>query len=60
MNCKKYTQKEKNTCHYTYPNCPRHWICYEYIAHHRKKNELPACYFSKEKEKTYNRRIENR
>jgi len=34
-------------------------MCCEYIKHHRKNNELPDCYFSKEKEKTYDRSIEN-
>ncbi len=59
-------QKEKNlkTCPCTYlpagkagPDCPRKGICCECIKHHRENGELPACYFSAEAEKTYDRSI---
>ncbi len=56
MECKK--EINKKSCNCTYP-CQRKGICCECIAHHRKSKELPACYFSKEKEKTYNRSIDN-
>jgi len=53
-------QKERNiqNCPCTYPGCPRKGICCECIRHHRENNELPACYFSAEAEKTYDRSIE--
>jgi hypothetical protein len=45
-------------CNCTYP-CDKRGKCDECIAYHRKRKELPACYFSKEKEKSYDRSIEN-
>lgn len=54
-------RKENNLerCNCTYPGCPRKGICCECIAYHKKKGELPGCYFSTEAEKTYDRSIEN-
>jgi len=70
-----YCKKEQNLkdCPCSWPNCPRlqptllilssfAWapgICCECIRHHLVKNELPACFFSKEAEKTYDRSIDN-
>jgi len=60
-------QKEKNlkTCPCTYlpagrqgPYCPRKGICCECLRYHLANNELPACCFSRETEKTYDRSIE--
>lgn len=52
-------QKENlKTCPCTYPSCPRKGICCQCIRHHREKWQLPACYFSPEIEKTYDRSIE--
>lgn len=53
-------EKENNLkdCPCTYPGCKRKGICCQCISHHREKGELPACYFSKEAEKTYDRSIE--
>lgn len=53
-------QRENNlkTCPCTYPGCPRKGLCCECIRHHQKAGELPACYFSAEAEKTYDRSIE--
>jgi len=57
MECK---QKENlKDCPCTWPDCPRKGICCECIRHHWKKGELPACFFSKKAEKTYDRSIEN-
>ena len=52
-------QKERNLkdCHCTYSGCPRKGICCECIRHHREAGELPACYFTKAEEKTYDRSI---
>lgn len=56
MECNK-TKNLKN-CSCTYEPCSRKGICCECIAYHRANGELPACYFSKEGERTYNRSIE--
>jgi len=43
------------TCPCTYPDCPRKGKCCECIKYHLASNELPACCFSKEAEKTFDR-----
>ncbi|MDA3800003.1 MAG: DUF6485 family protein [Kiritimatiellae bacterium] len=48
---------DKCTC--TYTSCGRWGKCCECVAYHKDKKQLPACYFSKEAEKTYDRSIEN-
>lgn len=45
----------KCTC--TYEPCTRKGMCCECIAYHRALGELPACYFTYEQEKTYDRSI---
>ena len=45
-------------CPCTYPNCERKGTCCECLKHHLKHNELPACCFSKEAEKTFDRSFE--
>jgi hypothetical protein len=45
------------TCPCTYPGCPRKGICCECIKYHLENDELSACCFSKEAEKTYDRSI---
>ena len=57
MECKQ--EKNLKTCPCTYPGCPRKGICCECLKYHLENDELPACYFSHEAEKTYNRSIEN-
>ncbi len=57
MNCKK--ESNFKSCNCSYPSCSRKGICCECISYHKKNNELPACYFPKELEKTYDRSIEN-
>ncbi len=55
MDCKKEQNLKNCACTY---DCPRKGLCCECIKHHREKNELPACYFSKDQEKTYDRSID--
>ena len=43
------------TCNCTYEPCPRKGKCCECISYHLKYDELPACVFSREVEKTYDR-----
>ncbi|PIP55092.1 MAG: hypothetical protein COX07_01765 [Bacteroidetes bacterium CG23_combo_of_CG06-09_8_20_14_all_32_9] len=51
-------EKNIKNCNCTYP-CSRKGKCCECISYHRRMGELPACYFSKDFEKTYNRTIDN-
>ncbi|MFW5870745.1 MAG: DUF6485 family protein [Candidatus Sumerlaeota bacterium] len=53
--------KEKNMgrCNCTYEPCPRKGVCCECIAYHKAMDELPACYFSDDVERTYDRSISN-
>ncbi|HOW26901.1 MAG TPA: DUF6485 family protein [Elusimicrobiota bacterium] len=54
MECNK-TKNMKN-CNCTYP-CSRKGLCCECVAYHRASGELPACYFDKTAEKTYDRSV---
>lgn len=56
MECKKEQNLERCNC--TYEGCPRKGMCCECIQHHLKKDEVPACFFSEEAEKTYDRSME--
>lgn len=53
------SEKNKAHCSCTYEPCPRKYKCCECLQHHRKSDELPACYFNSEFEKTYDRSIGN-
>jgi hypothetical protein len=55
MDCKMDTNMARCNC--TYEPCSRKGICCECIAYHRSANELPACYFSAEAERTYDRSV---
>ena len=57
MECKQNELKE--TCPCTYPGCPRKGKCCECLKYHLSNDELPACCFPPEIEKTYDRTIEN-
>ncbi|MFA6321278.1 MAG: DUF6485 family protein [Candidatus Omnitrophota bacterium] len=58
MNCSN-EKRNKLMCNCSYPGCPRHGVCCDCLAYHRSSGELPACYFSKAAEKTYDRSVEN-
>ncbi|WP_439647468.1 DUF6485 family protein [Brucepastera parasyntrophica] len=49
------TENAKN-CNCTYP-CSKKGICCECISYHRRSGELPACYFSPEEERSYDRSV---
>lgn len=51
-------EKNRKECPCTYP-CDKRGKCCECIAYHRKNRELPACYFTKGAERTYDRSVEN-
>ncbi|MFH1621987.1 MAG: DUF6485 family protein [Candidatus Omnitrophota bacterium] len=46
-------------CNCSYDSCSRKGICCECLIYHRKSNQLPACYFSDDVERTYDRSIAN-
>jgi hypothetical protein len=50
--------KNMKMCNCTYP-CSKKGRCCDCLAYHRSNGELPACYFNKEYEKTYDRSINN-
>ncbi len=56
MNCKKQENLDKCPC--TYPGCPRKGVCCDCLSHHLSNKQLPACCFSKEGEKTFDRSFE--
>lgn len=56
--CQKKKQNLAN-CNCSYEPCARRGICCECIFYHRKNNQLPACFFPPDIEKTYDRSIEN-
>lgn len=51
--------KEKNLkrCNCTYEPCERKGICCECITYHARMKQLPACFFNKQGEATYERSI---
>ena len=53
MGCKK--EDNLKGCPCTYPGCSKKGICCECIKHHLQANELPACCFPPEVEKTFDR-----
>ena len=55
MDCRVVANKK--LCNCTYEPCSRKGRCCECVEYHRLMAELPACYFSKEQEATYDRSI---
>ncbi|MDD4909567.1 MAG: DUF6485 family protein [Candidatus Omnitrophica bacterium] len=45
-------------CNCSYEPCSRKGVCCECLHYHRKNGQLPACFFSSDVEKTYDRSIE--
>ncbi|MCD6117494.1 hypothetical protein J7K93_10800 [bacterium] len=54
--CKNYTENMAS-CNCTYEPCSRKGYCCECIRYHRSRDELPACYFPDEVERTFDRSI---
>jgi len=53
MECTAGTQLKSCTC--TYGSCPHHGRCCACVANHRRNNEIPGCFFSKEGEALWDR-----
>lgn len=51
-------EKNRAGCNCTYEPCPRKGICCECLSYHRESGELPACFFTAEVERTYDRSVE--
>lgn len=56
MECIKNHNKKQCNC--SYNPCPRKGKCCECLRYHLSENQLPACCFSDDIEKTYDRSIE--
>ena len=54
MDCPNYEQNLAD-CNCTYEPCSKKGKCCECVAYHRRSGELPACFFSDDVEKTYDR-----
>ena len=50
-------ESNKAHCNCTYEPCPRKGICCECIRYHLRMNELPACFFPDDVERTFDRSI---
>lgn len=50
-------QENKSRCNCTYEPCSRKGICCECIQYHLRMKQLPACFFPKDVERTYDRSI---
>ena len=51
--------KNKKICNCTYEPCSRKGICCECFQYHLKNDQVPACFFPADVEKTYDRSIDN-
>lgn len=49
--------KNKRRCNCSYEPCSRKGICCECIQYHLGNDQFPACFFSDDVEKTYDRSI---
>ncbi|MCG2703053.1 MAG: DUF6485 family protein [Candidatus Omnitrophica bacterium] len=50
-------KRNLNSCNCTYDPCSRKRMCCECLHYHRQMDQLPACFFNKEDEQTYDRSI---
>ena len=57
MECKK--ESNLKNCNCTYEPCTRKGMCCECVRYHRANGELPACFFSDETEKTFDRSVKH-
>ncbi len=57
MECKQ--EQNIKRCNCSYDPCSRKGVCCDCIQYHWQAGEFPACFFPADKEKTYDRSIEN-
>lgn len=53
MDCKK--ERNLKNCNCTYEPCSRKGLCCDCLAYHLNMNQLPACAFPEDAERTYDR-----
>jgi hypothetical protein len=53
MECK--SASNRGSCNCTYEPCSRKGVCCECIQYHKRSGELPACFFTPDVERTYDR-----
>jgi hypothetical protein len=51
------TKENLKSCNCSYTPCSRKGSCCECLAYHRSLEELPACYFTRDEERTYDRSV---
>ncbi len=56
MECEE--DRNRPDCNCSYPGCPRKGVCCECLSYHLERDELPACVFPDDVEKTYDRSFE--
>ena len=49
--------REKSHCSCTYVGCEKRGNCCKCVEFHRKRNEIPGCFFTETGERTYDRTI---
>ncbi|NQT89871.1 MAG: hypothetical protein HQ558_01285, partial [Candidatus Omnitrophica bacterium] len=52
-------RENKARCNCTYEPCSRKGVCCDCISYHLDAGQVPACFFTADVEKTYDRSIEN-
>ncbi|MFH1697499.1 MAG: DUF6485 family protein [Candidatus Omnitrophota bacterium] len=52
-------KKNLANCNCTYNPCSRKGLCCECLTYHRENEEIPACFFPADIEKTFDRSINN-
>jgi len=59
MQCKR--EENLANCPCSHPDCPRKGLCCDCVSHHRRKGEIPACFFptGAEMETVNDRSVEN-
>ena len=57
MECR--NDRNAKSCNCTYEPCSRKGLCCDCVTYHRRSRELPACFFSAEAERTYDRSYEH-
>jgi len=50
--------KNMQNCNCTYEPCSRKGVCCECIQYHMSIDQLPACFFPNDAEKTYDRSLQ--
>lgn len=48
-------KKNDARCTCSYPGCPRHGLCCDCLHYHLAQKQLPACAFTAESERSYDR-----